>query len=74
MPVSGTKSCLCTPLQIFDQFAKARIKEESKERKNKLQQAKEEFRKLLEESKITSKYVPVPSSYRHNCYISTMCT
>ncbi|KAK3560074.1 hypothetical protein QTP86_033799 [Hemibagrus guttatus] len=41
--------------QIFDQFAKARIKEEYKERKNKLQQAKEEFRKLLEESKITSK-------------------
>ncbi|XP_047672976.1 transcription elongation regulator 1-like protein isoform X2 [Tachysurus fulvidraco] len=40
--------------QIFDQFAKARIKEEYKERKNKLQQAKEEFRKLLEESKITS--------------------
>ncbi|KAB5555761.1 hypothetical protein PHYPO_G00037820 [Pangasianodon hypophthalmus] len=41
--------------QIFDQFAKARIKEEYKERKNKLQHAKEEFRKLLEESKITSK-------------------
>ncbi|XP_017339918.1 transcription elongation regulator 1-like protein [Ictalurus punctatus] len=41
--------------QIFDQFAKARIKEEHKERKNKLQQAKEQFRKLLEESKITSK-------------------
>ncbi|XP_062859999.1 transcription elongation regulator 1-like protein [Trichomycterus rosablanca] len=39
--------------QIFDQFVKARIKEEYKERKNKLQQAKEEFRKLLEESKIT---------------------
>ncbi|TSK14899.1 Transcription elongation regulator 1-like protein [Bagarius yarrelli] len=45
--------------QIFDQFVKARIKEEYKERKNKLQQAKEDFRKLLEESKITSKYVPL---------------
>uniref|UniRef100_A0A3B1IIB3 Transcription elongation regulator 1 like n=1 Tax=Astyanax mexicanus TaxID=7994 RepID=A0A3B1IIB3_ASTMX len=41
--------------QIFDQFVKARIKEEYKERKSKLQQGKEEFRKLLEESKITSK-------------------
>uniref|UniRef100_A0A4W4EBG4 Transcription elongation regulator 1-like protein n=1 Tax=Electrophorus electricus TaxID=8005 RepID=A0A4W4EBG4_ELEEL len=41
--------------QIFDQFVKARINEEYKERKNKLQQAKEEFRKLLEESKVTSR-------------------
>ncbi|XP_031416820.1 transcription elongation regulator 1-like protein [Clupea harengus] len=41
--------------QIFDQFVKARIKEEHKERKSKLQQAKEEYRKLLEESKITSR-------------------
>ncbi|XP_076154946.1 transcription elongation regulator 1-like protein [Alosa pseudoharengus] len=41
--------------QIFDQFVKARIKEEYKERKSKLQQAKEEYRKLLEESKITSR-------------------
>ncbi|XP_030631784.1 transcription elongation regulator 1-like protein [Chanos chanos] len=41
--------------QIFDQFVKARMKEEYKENKSKLQQAKEEFRKLLEESKITSR-------------------
>ncbi|XP_076855548.1 transcription elongation regulator 1-like protein [Brachyhypopomus gauderio] len=41
--------------QIFDQFVKARINEEYKERKSKLQQAKEEFRKLLEESKVTSR-------------------
>ncbi|KAJ8404855.1 hypothetical protein AAFF_G00332420 [Aldrovandia affinis] len=41
--------------QIFDQFVKARIKEEYKEKKSKLQQAKEEFRKLLEESKVTSR-------------------
>ncbi|KAI4897540.1 hypothetical protein NFI96_014770, partial [Prochilodus magdalenae] len=41
--------------QIFDQFVKARIKEEHKERKSKLQHAKEEFRKLLEESKITAR-------------------
>ncbi|XP_032889549.1 transcription elongation regulator 1-like protein [Amblyraja radiata] len=39
--------------QIFEQFIKARIKEEYKEKKCKLLQAKEEFRKLLEESKLT---------------------
>uniref|UniRef100_W5MLA9 Transcription elongation regulator 1-like protein n=1 Tax=Lepisosteus oculatus TaxID=7918 RepID=W5MLA9_LEPOC len=41
--------------QVFEQFVKTRIKEEYKEKKSKLQQAKEEFRKLLEESKITSR-------------------
>uniref|UniRef100_UPI00398E8F12 transcription elongation regulator 1-like protein n=1 Tax=Pristiophorus japonicus TaxID=55135 RepID=UPI00398E8F12 len=39
--------------QIFEQFIKTRIKEEYKEKKSKLLQAKEEFRKLLEESKLT---------------------
>ncbi|XP_069755735.1 transcription elongation regulator 1-like protein [Narcine bancroftii] len=39
--------------QIFEQFIKARIKEEYKEKKCKLLQAKEEYRKLLEDSKIT---------------------
>ncbi|XP_043109459.1 LOW QUALITY PROTEIN: transcription elongation regulator 1-like protein [Puntigrus tetrazona] len=41
--------------QVYDQFVKARMKEEHKEKKCKLQQAKEEYRKLLEESKITSR-------------------
>uniref|UniRef100_A0A673GDV3 Transcription elongation regulator 1 like n=1 Tax=Sinocyclocheilus rhinocerous TaxID=307959 RepID=A0A673GDV3_9TELE len=41
--------------QIYDQFVKARMNEEHKEKKCKLQQAKEEYRKLLEESKITSR-------------------
>ncbi|NXF12067.1 TCRGL protein, partial [Smithornis capensis] len=39
--------------QIFEQFVKARIREEYKERKNKLLLAKEEFKKLLEESKLS---------------------
>ncbi|XP_058154108.1 transcription elongation regulator 1-like protein [Dasypus novemcinctus] len=39
--------------QIFEQFVKTRIKEEYKEKKSKLLQAKEEFRKLLEESKVS---------------------
>ncbi|XP_010867400.2 transcription elongation regulator 1-like protein isoform X1 [Esox lucius] len=41
--------------QVFDQFVKARMNEEYKEKKSKLLQAKEEYRKLLEESKITSR-------------------
>ncbi|KAL4640180.1 transcription elongation regulator 1-like protein [Arapaima gigas] len=51
--------------QIFDQFVKARIKEEYKEKKNKLQQAKEEFRKLLEESKVTSRSTFKEFSEKH---------
>lgn len=47
-------SCAC--LQIFEQFVKTRIKEEYKEKKSKLLLAKEEFRKLLEESKVSPRY------------------
>lgn len=43
-------------LQIFEQFVKTRIKEEYKEKKSKLLLAKEEFRKLLEESKVSPRY------------------
>uniref|UniRef100_A0A8D2IX61 Transcription elongation regulator 1-like protein n=1 Tax=Varanus komodoensis TaxID=61221 RepID=A0A8D2IX61_VARKO len=39
--------------QVFEQFVKTRIKEEYKEKKNKLLIAKEEFKKLLEESKLS---------------------
>uniref|UniRef100_A0A8C0IUP6 Transcription elongation regulator 1-like protein n=1 Tax=Chelonoidis abingdonii TaxID=106734 RepID=A0A8C0IUP6_CHEAB len=39
--------------QIFEQFVKTRMREEYKEKKNKLLQAKEEFKKLLEESKLS---------------------
>ncbi|XP_007452077.1 PREDICTED: transcription elongation regulator 1-like protein [Lipotes vexillifer] len=39
--------------QIFEQFVKTRIKEEYKEKKSKLLLAKEEFRKLLEGSKLS---------------------
>ncbi|XP_046304646.1 transcription elongation regulator 1-like protein [Marmota monax] len=39
--------------QIFEQFVKTRIKEEYKEKKSKLLLAKEEFKKLLEESKVS---------------------
>ncbi|XP_022355002.1 transcription elongation regulator 1-like protein [Enhydra lutris kenyoni] len=42
--------------QIFEQFVKTRIKEEYKEKKSKLLLAKEEFKKLLEESKVSPRY------------------
>nr|XP_020472389.1 transcription elongation regulator 1-like protein isoform X2 [Monopterus albus] len=41
--------------QVFDQFVKSRVKDEYKEKKSKLQKAREEFRQLLEEVKITSR-------------------
>nr|XP_033799324.1 transcription elongation regulator 1-like protein isoform X2 [Geotrypetes seraphini] len=41
--------------QVFEQFVKTRIKEEYKEKRSKLLLAKEEFKKLLEESKLSSR-------------------
>ncbi|XP_078019394.1 uncharacterized protein tcerg1l isoform X1 [Epinephelus lanceolatus] len=41
--------------QVFDQFVKSRVKDEYKEKKGKLQKAREEFKQLLEEAKITSR-------------------
>lgn len=43
-------------MQVFDQFVKSRVKDEYKEKKSKLQKAREEFKQLLEEAKITSRY------------------
>ncbi|OWK50517.1 Transcription elongation regulator 1-like protein [Lonchura striata] len=42
-----------TAAAIFEQFVKTRVREEYKEKKNKLLLAKEEFKKLLEESKLS---------------------
>ncbi|RVE64010.1 hypothetical protein OJAV_G00142280 [Oryzias javanicus] len=39
--------------QVFDQYVKTRAEEERKEKKNKLMQAKDEFRKMMEDSKLT---------------------
>ncbi|XP_078267929.1 transcription elongation regulator 1-like isoform X2 [Rhinoraja longicauda] len=41
--------------QVFDQYVKTRAEEERKEKKNKLQQSKEDFKKLLEDAKLTSR-------------------
>lgn len=43
------------PLQVFDQYVKTRAEEERKEKKNKLMQAKDEFRRMMEEAKLTAR-------------------
>lgn len=42
-------------LQVFDQYVKTRAEEERKEKKNKLMQAKDDFRRMMEESKLTAR-------------------
>lgn len=44
---------LFCPHQVFDQYVKTRAEEERKEKKNKLMQAKDEFRRMMEEAKLT---------------------
>ncbi|KAM6969779.1 transcription elongation regulator 1 [Aplochiton taeniatus] len=41
--------------QVFDQYVKTRAEEERKEKKNKLMQSKDEFRKMMEEAKFTAR-------------------
>ncbi|XP_030649641.1 transcription elongation regulator 1 [Chanos chanos] len=41
--------------QVFDQYVKTRAEEERKERKNKLNQAKDEFRKMIEDAKLNAR-------------------
>ncbi|CAJ1081281.1 transcription elongation regulator 1-like protein [Xyrichtys novacula] len=41
--------------QVFDVFVKSRLKDEYKEKKNKLQRAREEFKRLLEEARLTGR-------------------
>ncbi|XP_077597043.1 transcription elongation regulator 1 isoform X2 [Stigmatopora nigra] len=41
--------------QVFDQYVKTRAEEERKEKKNKLMQAKDDFRKMMEEVKLTAR-------------------
>ena len=49
----ATSAVAVCPWQVFDIYVKTRAEEERKEKKNKLMQAKDEFRKLMEESKLT---------------------
>ncbi|CAL8280332.1 unnamed protein product [Arctogadus glacialis] len=51
--------------QVFDIYVKTRAEEERKEKKNKLMQAKDEFRKLMEESKLTPRTTFSEFGVRH---------
>jgi len=42
--------------QVFEQYVKERAEEERREKRNKLKEKKEQFRQLLEEAHLTSKY------------------
>lgn len=42
---------------MFDQFVKTRAEEERKEKKNKLMQAKEDFRKMMEDARLNVRCV-----------------
>lgn len=53
MRIPPSVACVVCPRQVFDQYVKTRAEEERKEKKNKLMQAKDEFRKMMEESKLT---------------------
>uniref|UniRef100_A0A8C5M177 Transcription elongation regulator 1 n=1 Tax=Leptobrachium leishanense TaxID=445787 RepID=A0A8C5M177_9ANUR len=41
--------------QVFDQYVKTRAEEERREKKNKIMQAKEDFKKMMEEGKISAR-------------------
>lgn len=45
--------------QVFDQYVKTRAEEERKEKKNKLMQAKDEFRRMMEDAKLTPRFVHI---------------
>lgn len=48
--------CVMMSFQVFDQYVKTRAEEERKEKKNKLMQAKDEFRRMMEDAKLTPRY------------------
>ncbi|XP_008331387.2 transcription elongation regulator 1 isoform X2 [Cynoglossus semilaevis] len=51
--------------QVFDQYVKTRAEEERKEKKNKLMQAKDDFRRMMEESKLTARTTFSEFAMRH---------
>lgn len=45
--------CVIMSIQVFDSYVKTRAEEERKEKKNKLMQAKDEFRRMMEDAKLS---------------------
>uniref|UniRef100_A0A673M3R6 Transcription elongation regulator 1 n=1 Tax=Sinocyclocheilus rhinocerous TaxID=307959 RepID=A0A673M3R6_9TELE len=52
--------------QVFDQYVKTRAEEERKEKKNKLMQAKEDFRKLMEDAKLHNRTTFTEFAAKHS--------
>lgn len=48
--------------QVFEQYVKERAEEERREKRNKLKEKKDLFRQLLEEAKLSSKWVDFVSA------------
>jgi len=48
--------------QVFEQYVKERAEEERREKRNKLKEKKEQFKQLLDEAHLTSKYDDPSSS------------
>lgn len=46
--------------QVFDQYVKERAEEEKREKRNQLHEKKNHFKQLLEEAKLSSKWVNRP--------------
>lgn len=53
-------ACVIMSMQVFDQYVKTRAEEERKEKKNKLMQAKDEFRRMMEDAKLTPRLMQSP--------------
>lgn len=53
-PVMGNEVKMSL-FQVFDQYVKTRAEEERKEKKNKLMHAKDEFRRMMEEARLTTR-------------------
>lgn len=48
---------------MFDQYVKTRAEEERKERKNKLMQAKDDFRRMMEDAKLNTRSLDLDVRY-----------
>jgi len=61
--------------QVFEQYVKERAEEERREKRNKLKEKKEQFKQLLDEAHLTSKYDdPALSAVIHSLYSFLACT
>lgn len=60
-------------VQVFDQYVKTRAEEERKEKKNKLMQAKDDFRKMMEDARFHIRSVLSRPSLHFECLEPSKC-